>query len=112
MLKDAKIHFFGILWLLFWRKKVAIAGLISLFKPFHVGLPQVSESMSFPCLVSLASTGMSSLWEQVGKGMGSMLGEAVQIRLILLEPTFYRLTTSNLRFPCSRTYQSRNDIGG
>jgi hypothetical protein len=60
MLKDAKIHFFGILWLLFWRKKVAIAGLNSHFKPFHVGLPQVSESMSFPCLVSLASTGMSS----------------------------------------------------
>ena len=62
MLKDAKIHFFGILWFLFWRKKVAIQ----------------------------ASSGMSSLWGQEGKGMGSMLGEAVQIRLILLEPTFYR----------------------
>jgi hypothetical protein len=37
-----------------------------------------------------ASTGMSSQWGHVGKGMGSMLGEAVQIRLILLEPTFYR----------------------
>ena len=47
MLKDAKIHFFGILWFLFWRKKIAIAGLNSHFKPCHVGLPQVSESMSF-----------------------------------------------------------------
>jgi hypothetical protein len=37
-----------------------------------------------------ASTGMSSQRRHVGKGMGSMLGEAVQIRLILLEPTFYR----------------------
>jgi hypothetical protein len=27
MLKDAKIHFFAILWLLFWRKKVVFAGL-------------------------------------------------------------------------------------
>jgi hypothetical protein len=47
MLKDAKIHFFAILWFLFWRKKVAIAGLNSLFKPCHVGLLQVSENMSF-----------------------------------------------------------------
>ena len=86
MLKDAKIHFFGILWLLSWRKKVAIAGLISLFKPCYVGLPQVSESMSFPCLVSLASTGMPSLWEQVGKGMGSMPGEAVHIKLLPIKP--------------------------
>ncbi|MBR3493407.1 MAG: hypothetical protein IKH44_14035 [Bacteroidales bacterium] len=66
----------------FGEKKVSIAGLISLFKPCHVGLPQVSESMSFPCLVSLASTGMSSLWEQVGKGMGSMPGETVHIKLL------------------------------
>ena len=29
------------------EKKVAIADLNSLFKPCHVGLPQVSESMSF-----------------------------------------------------------------
>ena len=86
MLKDAKIHFFGILWLLFWRKKVAIAGLISLFKPCHVGLLQVSESMSFPCLVSLASTGMSFLCGQVVKGMGSMPGEAVHIKLLSIKP--------------------------
>jgi len=68
------------------EKKVAIAGLISLFKPCHVGLPQVSESMSFPCLVSLASTGMSYLWWQVGKGVGSMLGEAVHIKLLPIKP--------------------------
>ncbi len=96
MLKDAKIHFFGILWLLFWRKKVAIAGLNSHFKPFHVGLPQVSESMSFPCLVSLASTGMSYLWWQVGKGMGSMPGEAVHIKLLSIKPTFYRFHARTL----------------
>ena len=67
-------------------KKVAIAGLNSLIKPCRFGLLQVSKSMSFPCLVSQASTGMSSLWGQVGKGMGSMPGEAVQIKLLPIKP--------------------------
>ena len=58
MLKDAKIHFFGILWFLFWRKKVAIQ----------------------------ASSGMSSLWGQEGKGMGSMSDEAVHIKLLSIKP--------------------------
>jgi hypothetical protein len=37
MLKDAKIHFFGILWFLFWRKKVAIADLIRHVFPVGAG---------------------------------------------------------------------------
>ncbi len=37
MLKDAKIHFFAILWFLFWRKKVAIAGLNRNVIPVEVG---------------------------------------------------------------------------
>ena len=44
---------------------------------------QASESMSF---LLQASTGMSSLRWQVGKGMGSIPDEADHIRFILLEP--------------------------
>jgi hypothetical protein len=74
----------------FGEKKLFLQTLTISFKPCHVGLPQVSESMSFPCLVSLASTGMSSQWGHVGKGMGSMTGEAVHIKLLSIKPTFYR----------------------
>ena len=49
-----------------------------------------SRFMLYFLLPLQASSGMSSKWRHVGKGMGSMLGEAVQIRLILLELTFYR----------------------
>jgi hypothetical protein len=58
MLKDAKIHFLGILWFLFWRKKVAVAGLNRYI----------------------------ILWGQVGKGMESMPGEAVHIKLLPIIP--------------------------
>ena len=58
MLKDAKIHFFAILWFPFWRKKVAIAGLIRHVIPMG----------------------------QVGKGMGSMPGEAVHIKFLPIKP--------------------------
>ena len=60
--------------------------------------------MSFPCLVSLASTGMSSLWGQVGKGVGSMLGEAVHIKLLPIKPPPIDSMLAH--------YLCRNDIEG
>ncbi len=55
-------------------------------------------------LLLQTSSGMSSLWGQEGKGMGSMLGEAVQLRLIFLEPP-----PIDSRLP---TFLRWNDIGG
>jgi hypothetical protein len=77
MLKDAKIHFFAILWFLFWRKKVAIAGLNSLFKPCHVGLPQVSESMSFQSTLQRTTTVLFAFMAERHPPSLTLLGDTI-----------------------------------
>ena len=81
-MKDAKIHFFGIVWLTLCRK--------SCFVGFRKYVIPVGGGVMARNLCFLKPS----------------------YKVLLLEPTFYRLTTSNLRFPCSRTCLRRKDIEG